>query len=1764
MSAHVPTIEQMASALGQAFPDTVFETIQLDEDADGNGGLTIGWNSDEFHVIPAGTKVGEYILMEPYFPQDNGGGKYRYEPKFSDPAALLDKTPFIFNTKDTEGDDLALFTFPFTGLAGTIIQKLEDSINELIGGWTCNVGTGINASISVNFDGDTLKSAASKIAQACGCTLHYTWKQINFGTRQVYGGTEFYNRFIVFGGTTNMSRRIASGQYTSVVKRLTLDETLYPGSIIDKSAPGGTPMTKLLVFDDIYPKMELFIADVHERRCYLIDENGEKIPDGGYETDGSGSYILDEDGEKIPTYKQYSKWYVKLRYADGTQFTLNDDIILVGQTLKLLFQPNYDIFSGGTPQADETSPLAGRSFEVAYFDTATHEYEADDVNSEGYTAQAGWFRIIFTAEGETIIPTTSDLQLTPRIGNKVTLINVALSGQYTDIAKQQLLAAANAAIGDYDKVGLGGKAVAYPSDGEWPAQVSGVKAPLPDVGDLYQGLFVSSKSTDLITGREEITYGTFGERSLINSMIDKIDNAQTSGGGGTTKGNNFESGQNTQNSQNWRTLQLAGGNLGVKSVTQYINNQVNGLVQDVEAVQEQVDQKIDMWFCAGEPFPNEYSPNATPNEPVSKWDDYEVHDQDLYYDTRHVPAVQGSRAWRWENRDGRWLWYEVFDAQTIDALEKIFDVSSDGVLSPGAEKTRVLIEWLKCVQEYKKYTEQGEDYGITTELTAYVNAFKALGKLLNDDVDLVDDSISTIPTPAWLSDLETETTIPSPNDYRAKWKNYYDTLTALLQAITNKAKALADAAQSDASAALTLIGNMGDDSLLDPSEKLTVKREFIACYHEMMDTEKEGYASGILDMAKDANNHWIISYDKYIQPYYDAFLALGQYLDGSEQWQFPVLADFDDAALPSWIQEENMGNTNTIDGDVWRGLWADFYTNRTAVLTALSEAAHNAADNAQQKADDAQAEIDKIVDDCIITVGSEKARLLAEWKEVVAKYNVLKSLENVYPDQFQNYKNAIRSLASMLHGMSNGSLVSISTLNGFLSGEDLPDWLGTYFDLDIDITDSIYGGYTAEDYREIWTEYFSKLEALTNSKVSVFVKPSTNPPQPPYKNGDMWIVTDEDNKTLICINGRTSGSYVAADWKEMSAEKDYRMLLAVMVEQCYLYNNKILPSGWHHFSVYLTTDTTTPSTLSDKRAGSILFMPNASQSSKRIQYYYYSQWNEVSDEGLYDALNGVYEAIVEATEGTVTFNVYSSKTNAGNNPQENSLVARELTYSDPVTNEDIKGGLDVLYYNGSTWELLSKATSAAIENLGNAVRMVVFGNEDFGDGSSGTFGSGAAFQKAMGMIFSELYDSETGERIAGAYIATYVKQGTGSNEKNVLSGVWISADNVDFEAQNFTIDARKIYVKSGTSLFSLFNGDAKLKASNIVFAGETFKIDAGKINFDGQEVDLTSSNLSLDADQITFGGHEIQIGAQESLIFTCKGSGNSQGVIDFSGAKVNMSADQIKFTGLTIINGKFSVDENGNVTMDGFTATNANITGTITAEDGEIGGFEIGTDTLRNTNYGASIEIANAASNPTQRTIIGKAAVDTFTNRECSMVAENKESGQTYNTALFLNAENATYNYAFHGNGNGVLNGLMFGYKTQNKAVTMKDQSLGSISLTDGATILVTGSYGGNHTITLPQLSNVRKCLGISNVLTPFSIEVEIINLTSGNLNMRFRGYEGYSSSEYPYLMSNNGGTESGGAAITTITPGGYVKMRLIYVNDGKSYRAHRLVYNHE
>lgn len=62
-----------------------------------------------------------------------------------------------------------------------------------------------------------------------------------------------------------------------------------------------------------------------------------------------------------------------------------------------------------------------------------------------------------------------------------------------------------------------------------------------------------------------------------------------------------------------------------------------------------------------------------------------------------------------------------------------------------------------------------------------------------------------------------------------------------------------------------------------------------------------------------------------------------------------------------------------------------------------------------------------------------------------------------------------------------------------------------------------------------------------------------------------------------------------------------------------------------------------------------------------------------------------------------------------------------------------------------------------------------------------------------------------------------------------------------------------------------------------------------------------------------------------------------------------------------------------------------------------------------------------------------------------------------------------------------------------------------------------------------------------------------------------FKGYKALVM--WPLLFVRKGArfgeAESGDDAVIHLTDGGYLKLRLIYYNDSKAYRAHRLIYNH-
>lgn len=284
--------------------------------------------------------------------------------------------------------------------------------------------------------------------------------------------------------------------------------------------------------------------------------------------------------------------------------------------------------------------------------------------------------------------------------------------------------------------------------------------------------------------------------------------------------------------------------------------------------------------------------------------------------------------------------------------------------------------------------------------------------------------------------------------------------------------------------------------------------------------------------------------------------------------------------------------------------------------------------------------------------------------------------------------------------------------------------------------------------------------------------------------------------------------------------------------------------------------------------------------------------------------------------------------------------------------------------------------------------------------------------------------------------------------------------------------------------------------------------------------------------------------------------------IDISDGTVNLYGDKVTFSNSTgTVSGKVWIDPDDGTIH----AVNGHFSGKITATSGTIGGFTIDPNRLYNSDWNAGIDI-----NYDGKTVkIGKNAQGVMNTEDAIIRVENtKVLGGAYNTALYLNASGATYNYAFYGNGNGVLNGLMFGYKVHEHTIwSGSSDTFSRLYIGYGSTIILKGSHSeGIVSLAAPQLSEVRKCLGINSSTTPFAIEFTVVSHASYEfVNIVFKSaITQTQSDEYPWLMNGDGGRISDGNI--QIAQGDVVKILLVYDNVGTTnspyyeYRAYDLI----
>lgn len=1368
------------------------------------------WNATEGSEIPAGTVCPideDYMMFSTYWPSQSSVYSFRYAPKFLHRMAQLDYLPFYFKAKalagtDDEGnlqtEDIVLSTYPYTGNIQTIADVLAECLNSHgdLGEWSADCGSlSQSVSASINFDGATVKSAATAIADAFGTECQFVWstKTIRFGTYEEgkyvpeYGNgalvnsTESeiqYNTFRILGGTRNMSKKTLQGKNVQVTQRLMLDGDSIMGS-------GNPKIMKDLVFDDIYPKMELWMYDVHERRCWLTDENGKKIIDSQH-TDP-------ETGGIVTTFKQYSKWYFKLARWNGTElvpYVLDKRLLIEGMPLSMVFQPNYEDIA--LPQ-----PLVGREFELTYFDAANPEREKDhDDTGDGYQPVTGEFRIIYKVDGGMILPSTREEKLCPygdtmsRANNKVTLTNVAMDEAYVGAAKEELRKAGEAAVEAYrtDK-----SSFTYLTYGD-----------APEVGGN-----VTSVRQNLITGEVQYTIGNSkSSKGLIGRLSDKIDTISAGNARPTTSDGNGSTGGGVSES----VIPILSQLMGSGTVTKDTLTILKELLLGTNGHGVKIDANGDASMTIG-------SLRVMGTTHLSEIDINHIkHTGGMMVVTKaqiivdHVEHLLGGMDklyFRRKDASGQAV-YNQFETGDL-ALMMVFNESLDGsvnryywrevsAIDDGTEE----FGWIILLPSSASHAEPREgdvvvQLGHTTKAERQ-GATVLGGSGSNGGFIAIYDGFRTWRDAApLLDDYEQAITYISPKKNKLNGdfislagtdlKEQIDALRGTLNSVRE---------QSDKQ----LVIWYGDDEPLpnsgDTEQWNTPALEWHEADIQSGTTEQQSlHLEDVYYLRRDNNAH-----------------------KGGRAWQ--------------WVHD--------IATEMF--LWVE-------ITDADTLASLEASDHAMATAEEAKSKADRLADDGIISAGSEKSQLLIQWQDTVAEYakyieqakdygldneeNGGEGTEIIYTP-YNDYCRSYHAVAIMLNGGREDNI------NNIKSGSMVPQWLESIN------TDAVLADYdmTSEQYRGTWNEYavakaafLKKIESsakqetanaqnTANEKKRVFSTDPNELPPVPYDEGDLWLNATwytEDNgirtyrwngDSLYCTHARSDGETAQIDdWSDAVSgitsriSNLGRLILAEVEDR--LNSTKgglyIDSSTGSLYSRHYTED------------------GNIDVESVIQTFIAQDEDGKLTGKMLLKSENTVIESsLVKMIAGEIRVNAGQVDFSAG----QYTIDAEHVKFAATESFQIALGNSGVVFEDNMVSLICQKADNIS-EGLGMVMRV---------DGEDGEycFGSYHNSEFVAGLQF-KYYDSG-GKRLNKLILS--------ADSTEIASDLIISGDNVDFEAGNFTIGADHIIFSN--KAVDLTAAKVTLNARQINFEGFDFSVKADKIDFAGGTLKIAASNVDFRGD----------------------------------------------------------------------------------------------------------------------------------------------------------------------------------------------------------------------------------------------------------------------------------------------------------------------------
>lgn len=350
--------------------------------------IRLSWSNVEKRHYPVGTYIkpfadkGDdtpYFLFQPYDPEQVNEVEYKYAPEFQHPTMYLGYVPYVNKTKNYDGQNITKLDWSYVGGTAELLADVCKAINaalkdanllsdeeefkaEVIS--TNNVA--IKDTTNVTFASVDILSALNQIAQYNECEWHLAWEdktlyfgditigddvdevilQVdeNIGVASIRNDKEgFWNVFYPQGGTKNMTRQMSADEYIHSNERLMLDMTAYPDGMIytdengnvktaeEFAALGQKKIVKVLTFEDIYPKLTLYMYRLRERLRTRFKDDEHTDP-----------YITGTDENGKPIYEKYADWYFRLAYPvkdeNGNIIDWKDFDGLTARTPKALIQ----------------------------------------------------------------------------------------------------------------------------------------------------------------------------------------------------------------------------------------------------------------------------------------------------------------------------------------------------------------------------------------------------------------------------------------------------------------------------------------------------------------------------------------------------------------------------------------------------------------------------------------------------------------------------------------------------------------------------------------------------------------------------------------------------------------------------------------------------------------------------------------------------------------------------------------------------------------------------------------------------------------------------------------------------------------------------------------------------------------------------------------------------------------------------------------------------------------------------------------------------------------------------------------------------------------------------------------------------------------------------------------------------------------------------------------------------------------------------------